>query len=106
MSRSTITILILSLLTAFIYQPFDTENLVKSDGYSRLLVLTAHPDDECMFFAPTLLGLNTKDNTEIFSLCLSTGNADGLGMTREMEFHASYEVLGVPAERRWIVDHP
>lgn len=104
MSRSTI--LVLSLLTVLIYQPFNTGDLVKSDVHSRLLVLTAHPDDECMFFAPTLLGLNTKDNIEIFSLCLSVGNADGLGVTREMEFHASYEVLGVPAGRRWIVDHP
>lgn len=99
----TITILILPLLITFLYQPFDTGNF---NGHSRILVLTAHPDDECMFFAPTILGLNTKDNIEISSLCLSVGNADGLGITREMEFHASYEVLGVPAGRRWIVDHP
>lgn len=60
-----------------------------------------------MFFAPTILRLNaTQENLEISSLCLSIGNADGLGAIRQREYHASYEVLGVPAERRWIVDHP
>jgi N-acetylglucosaminylphosphatidylinositol deacetylase len=60
-----------------------------------------------MFFAPTILGLNaTQENLEVSSLCLSVGNADGLGDIRRKEYHDSYEVLGVPPERRWIVDHP
>ena len=38
----------------------------------RVLVVTAHPDDECMFFAPTILaaaGLKCS----VFLLCLSEG---------------------------------
>ena len=36
------------------------------------LIVTAHPDDECMFFAPTLLSLLEK-NVETHLLCLTTG---------------------------------
>lgn len=60
-----------------------------------------------MFFGPTILGLHgTQKDVEIYSLCLSIGDADGLGSVRQHEYHRSYEVLGVPEERRWIVDHP
>lgn len=39
---------------------------------SRLLLVIAHPDDESMFFAPTLQHL-TKRGTSIYVLCLSNG---------------------------------
>ena len=43
-------------------------------GKSReVLVVTAHPDDECMFFAPTILQLVQEANTKLNLLCLSTG---------------------------------
>lgn len=79
---------------------------------TRILLLTAHPDDECMFFAPTLLGLAKSVHRvsgpdrllEIFSLCLSVGNADGLGTIRRDELGRSLDVLGVPSSRRWVED--
>lgn len=37
----------------------------------RALIVTAHPDDECMFFAPTILALSAK--CTLFLLCLSEG---------------------------------
>lgn len=37
------------------------------------LVLTAHPDDEVMFFAPTILSL-VASGCEISALCLSNGS--------------------------------
>lgn len=40
---------------------------------SRVLLVTAHPDDECMFFGPTLLALKKRDDCQIFVLCLSRG---------------------------------
>jgi N-acetylglucosaminylphosphatidylinositol deacetylase len=40
---------------------------------SRVLLVTAHPDDECMFFGPTLIALKRKTNCRIFVLCLSRG---------------------------------
>lgn len=39
---------------------------------SRVLLVTAHPDDECMFFGPTLIALKKK-NCRIFVLCMSKG---------------------------------
>ena len=36
------------------------------------LVVTAHPDDECMFFAPTILSLLEK-NVDVHLLCLTSG---------------------------------
>ncbi|KAI5123227.1 hypothetical protein M0805_001316 [Coniferiporia weirii] len=92
----------------------------------RILLLTAHPDDECMFFAPTLFALarnavvrepgyvaqdvRTTDDletrTDVYSLCLSSGDADGLGETRKVELEASLDVLGVEKGRRWVLDEP
>ncbi|KAG6813849.1 hypothetical protein H0H92_006793 [Tricholoma furcatifolium] len=71
----------------------------------NVLLLTAHPDDECMFFAPTIRAL-TRAQTPVFSLCLSTGDADGLGTIRKDELARSLEVLDIPPHRRWVVDHP
>ena len=39
----------------------------------RVLLITAHPDDECMFFAPTALSLAKSVRAELFLLCLSEG---------------------------------
>lgn len=52
------------------------------------LLITAHPDDECMFFSPTMPLI-------AHCLCLSNGNQDGLGAVREKELHASCQVLGI-----------
>ena len=40
--------------------------------------MTAHPDDECMFFGPTLCHLADR-NIQAKVLCLSTGNFYGKG---------------------------
>lgn len=39
-------------------------------GPNRVLLVTAHPDDEVVFFSPTLSGL---DNEEVFILCFTSG---------------------------------
>ena len=39
----------------------------------RVLLLTAHPDDECMFFGPCILDL-IENNTQVFVLCFSPGS--------------------------------
>ena len=47
------------------------------DAPPTVLLVTAHPDDECMFFAPTLASLVATD-AELWLLCLSLGApADG-----------------------------
>lgn len=40
----------------------------------RALVVTAHPDDECMFFAPAIIQLVSL-NVDVHLLCLSQGMA-------------------------------
>lgn len=40
----------------------------------RALVVTAHPDDECMFFAPAIVQLVAL-NASVHLLCLSQGMA-------------------------------
>lgn len=91
----------------------------------RALILTAHPDDECMFFSPTILSLRKQD-VHVKSLCLSSGmppcstaymhmfilqsvvllgNATGLGAIRSRELIASYRVLGVQETDVTVQDH-
>ncbi|CAE6453974.1 unnamed protein product [Rhizoctonia solani] len=72
---------------------------------SPILILTAHPDDECMFFSPTILALKRQEK-HIRGLCLSVGNADGLGPTRAQELESSYKVLGLQSEEVDALDHP
>ncbi|KIK96636.1 hypothetical protein PAXRUDRAFT_825733 [Paxillus rubicundulus Ve08.2h10] len=99
-----------------VYLPFHTNIQVLFDNpdsrnietnTSRILLLTAHPDDECFFFAPTILALG-KDPTrpEIYSLTLSTGNAEGLGETRKGELSRSLDLMGIDRNKRWVIDHP
>lgn len=38
----------------------------------KALIVTAHPDDECMFFAPTIVRL-ADVNASVSLLCLSEG---------------------------------
>ena len=68
---------------------------LRADGAgSGALLVIAHPDDECMFFTPTVLGL-ARQGITAHVLCLSTGNFDGLGATRSLELRASCVALGV-----------
>ncbi|KJE90643.1 phosphatidylinositol glycan anchor biosynthesis [Capsaspora owczarzaki ATCC 30864] len=71
------------------------------DG-KRTLLITAHPDDECMFFGPGVTCLLAK--SEMFVLCLSTGNADGLGSVRARELVGACTALGLPASHVSVVD--
>ncbi|KAH6917922.1 N-acetylglucosaminylphosphatidylinositoldeacety la se [Coprinopsis sp. MPI-PUGE-AT-0042] len=119
--------LVLALVSISLYKPLQSNNGLILGNYPRVLLLTAHPDDEAMFFGPTLLALttsaaspgqapialgehsqvvlsNSNPKLEVFSLCLSIGNADGLGNVRPQELAASLDILGVPKHRRWIVD--
>jgi N-acetylglucosaminylphosphatidylinositol deacetylase len=83
------------------------------------LILTAHPDDEAMFFAPAILSL-VEDGWSVQGLCLSIGQSRlhhcrqrtahtpgdqaGLGQTRRKELFASYDKLGVSADEVFILD--
>ncbi|OAQ66752.1 N-acetylglucosaminyl-phosphatidylinositol de-N-acetylase [Pochonia chlamydosporia 170] len=74
----------------------------------RICLLIAHPDDEAMFFAPTVLALTRPETgNHVKILCLSTGNADGLGETRKKELVKSGMHLGLRDEDDvFVVDNP
>ncbi|KAM9384953.1 N-acetylglucosaminyl-phosphatidylinositol de-N-acetylase [Pholidichthys leucotaenia] len=77
---------------------------VSEDGEVRAVVVTAHPDDECMFFAPTLIRL-VELKASVHLLCLSEGNYYNQGALRRQELINSCEVLGIPASRVTIINH-
>ncbi|XP_057573052.1 N-acetylglucosaminyl-phosphatidylinositol de-N-acetylase isoform X3 [Hippopotamus amphibius kiboko] len=73
-------------------------------GGSRTLLVTAHPDDEAMFFAPTILGL-ARLRHRVFLLCFSAGNYYNQGEIRKKELLQSCDVLGIPASNVVIIDN-
>ncbi|KIL57088.1 hypothetical protein M378DRAFT_133511 [Amanita muscaria Koide BX008] len=93
-------ILVFAVLLGVLKSPKHSNNVFSG---SRVLLLTAHPDDECLFFAPTVLAL--ADDAQVYSLTLSVGNADGLGQVRKQELQGSLDILGIIPGRRWTVDH-
>jgi len=60
----------------------------------RVLLVIAHPDDECMFFGPTIINL-AANGSDLRVLALTNGNYEGLGDVRQRELLASCAVLGV-----------
>ncbi|XP_063002482.1 N-acetylglucosaminyl-phosphatidylinositol de-N-acetylase [Elgaria multicarinata webbii] len=74
----------------------------RTDDATRALFVTAHPDDEAMFFAPTILSLA---RARLWLLCGSTGNYYHQGDVRKKELLESCAVLGIPPSNVTIVDH-
>ena len=72
-------------------------NDIKSElsSIGSVLLIIAHPDDEIMFWTPTLKTL-TSNNITMKILCLSNGNYDGLGELREKEFDNVSRELNFP----------
>lgn len=62
-------ILLYLLIITWKWLPFDRE--IRNS--KRILFITAHPDDECMFFGPTILYYTRKKNCVVYLMCLSTG---------------------------------
>ncbi|XP_073472987.1 N-acetylglucosaminyl-phosphatidylinositol de-N-acetylase isoform X2 [Aquarana catesbeiana] len=73
-------------------------------GVRAPLLLIAHPDDECMFFSPTILGL-LQEQRPLSVLCCSTGNYYNQGEVRKKELFQSCAALGIPASNVTVIDH-
>ncbi len=67
-------------------------------GAGRVLLVIAHPDDETMFFGPTLLGLCRQRGADVHLLCLSNGDYRQKGRVRKKELYRACTVLGLPEE--------
>ncbi|KAL7946964.1 N-acetylglucosaminyl-phosphatidylinositol de-N-acetylase, a glycan bosynthesis protein [Trichoderma barbatum] len=73
----------------------------------NLMVVTAHPDDECLFFSPTILGILDRNRAINGGLLvLSTGNNYGKGETRKQELKGSCNALGINPSRCEAFNHP
>ncbi|KAL2123790.1 hypothetical protein VTJ04DRAFT_155 [Mycothermus thermophilus] len=74
----------------------------------RICILIAHPDDEAMFFSPAVMALaKPETGNHVKILCLSSGNADGLGETRKKELAKSGVILGLrKPDDVFVVDKP
>ncbi|KAK6526882.1 N-acetylglucosaminyl-phosphatidylinositol de-N-acetylase [Arthrobotrys megalospora] len=75
----------------------------------NVALLIAHPDDEAMFFSPTIQSLvdpSLKNTVQI--ICFSIGDAEGIGKIRQDELLASANLLGVPDVNNSVIvhDHP
>ncbi|XP_034216138.1 N-acetylglucosaminyl-phosphatidylinositol de-N-acetylase isoform X2 [Prunus dulcis] len=71
----------------------------------NVLLVVAHPDDESMFFTPTINYLTMRGHN-IHILCLSIGDADGKGITRKEELYQASAILKVPHQQVKVLDHP
>lgn len=79
-----------------------SQNVRDSFGNLTLLVI-AHPDDETMFFGPTILNLvHNEKYLEI--LCLTNGNADNMGEKRVDELAQVVRRLGPNVTLKQISD--
>jgi N-acetylglucosaminylphosphatidylinositol deacetylase len=80
-----------------------SEEQRNENSKKTVLFITAHPDDEAMFFVPTILTMKDLGYT-LHILCLSNGNADGKGKIREQELNKACKYLGF--SEIFVVDDP
>ncbi|RAK80053.1 PIG-L family deacetylase [Aspergillus fijiensis CBS 313.89] len=107
---ATITIALVSCAVGFYlllaYPLADDPRLVPASVQRarHILLVTAHPDDETLFFSPTILYHRTNPEVTRALLVLSCGNYNGLGDTRQEEIHRSCDRLGIAPERCIVLD--
>lgn len=79
-------------------------NVFPSRTLTSVNLIVAHPDDETMFFSPTLLQLhvNYPPSVPLRVICLTNGDADGLGAVREQELRLSLQLL-LPARNTSVI---
>lgn len=70
------------ILIIMIYQKYYPDK-DQDQKVPNLLLVTAHPDDETMFFRPLIEELNSTHNIHL--LCFSNGDRYGLGKIRGEE---------------------
>ncbi|CAL1289577.1 unnamed protein product [Larinioides sclopetarius] len=99
-----IFVFLLSLLYSwyFFMVKLNRNNFIKAK--SKVLIVTAHPDDECMFFAPTILNLLRQDCC-VYLICLSSGGFYDESFIRKKELRKSCKILGIPAGNLIIIEH-
>mmetsp|Transcript_21720 Transcript_21720/g.28120 ORF Transcript_21720/g.28120 Transcript_21720/m.28120 type:complete len:272 (+) Transcript_21720:185-1000(+) len=68
-------------------------NIFAENDPEKVLLAIAHPDDETMFFLPTLKKLSEKACLHVISF--SSGDYDGLGEVRKKELQEACKLIGI-----------
>ncbi|KAI9110914.1 hypothetical protein K1719_018034 [Acacia pycnantha] len=92
------------LLVAYLYWMNSFKKNGKALRKKNILIVTAHPDDESMFFTPTINYLTSRGHY-IHILCLSIGDADSKGSVRKRELFQACATLKVPMQQVKGLDH-
>ncbi|KAE8417107.1 putative deacetylase LmbE-like domain-containing protein [Aspergillus pseudocaelatus] len=71
----------------------------------NILLVTAHPDDETLFFSPSILYRSDDATVTRALLALSSGNYEGIGDIRHTELQRSCAELGIGPKRCVNLDH-
>lgn len=69
----TIYILFSICFYCFIIQTKLVRHVGNINNCKNILFVISHPDDECMFFGPTIVTLSNKPDCNVYLLCLSRG---------------------------------
>ncbi|OOQ88771.1 putative GlcNAc-PI de-N-acetylase [Penicillium brasilianum] len=104
----TLLTCVLLLYLTLAYYLADDPRLVP-DGFRharRPMLITAHPDDETLFFSPSILYHRHEDPVTRSLLVISSGNYNGIGEKRQTEIHKSCDALGISADHCVVLDHP
>lgn len=104
-------------LTVIYQNAYETSRKLVTQNETTLLVI-AHPDDEAMFFGPTIIrklyrgkddrndapNLVGNPSENFYLLCITQGNQNGLGHLRSTELIESAIKLGLKASNIKIMD--
>lgn len=91
------------ILLSWLFTAYMTRSFPIMTG-KRICLLIAHPDDEAMFFSPTLRTITRPElGNQVVILCLSSGNSEGLGHVRKEELAKSALVLGLRSSEHVVV---
>lgn len=88
------------------YFPYDSiSNNTITDR--EIYFVIGHPDDEVMFFSPTILELSKPIyNNDIHMICFSKGDAEdkSMGAIRHQELMRSAQILGIDSSKVKVLD--
>lgn len=101
---SLVALLFILFLVILLLFSFKGDRPLPLQPKSKILLITAHPDDEVMFFTPVLRALRLAGH-RVFFLCISNGNFEGLGAERAKELCRSVSALGFSASDSTVLDY-
>jgi N-acetylglucosaminylphosphatidylinositol deacetylase len=101
---SIYVLLVILFLVCLLLFSFRGNRVLPLAPKSKVLLVSAHPDDETMFFSPVLRGLRLGGH-RVFVICISTGNFYGLGRVRGGEMFRAVSKLGLASSDVTILDY-